>query len=268
MDRVHYPWERAGMLVLAHISDLHLDGTGQATERVERVRDRLWGLPGKVDALLVTGDIADHGAEAEYEEAARVLGLRDAGTPARSAPFSVLTCPGNPHSRVPYRKALLGAPAADGPINSVHVFDDAAVLMCDSSIPGRDEGEFDEETYAWIEATLDELDGTLPALLAFHHPPVALHHPLPDAYALRQPDELAALLARRPEIAGLITGHAHTPAATVFAGRPLVVGPGVTWTLRLPWEGEGAADRDAPPGFAFHVLDDEGRLTSHFRVVG
>ncbi|WP_406333714.1 metallophosphoesterase [Streptomyces sp. NBC_00203] len=249
------------MLVLAHISDLHLDGTARATERAERVRDRLWELPGKVDALLVTGDIADHGAEAEYEEAARMLGLRDGG-----APFPVLTCPGNHDSRAPYRKALLGHPAAEGPVNSVHVFDEAAVLMCDSSIPGRDEGEFDKETYAWIEATLDELDGGLPALLAFHHPPVVLHHPLPDAYQLGQPRSLAALLERRPEVAGLITGHAHTPAATTFAGRPLVVGPGVTWTLRLPWEGEGAADRDAPPGFAFHVLDDERRLTSHFRV--
>lgn len=152
------------MLVLAHISDLHLDGTARATERAERVRDRLWGLPGKVDALLVTGDIADHGTEAEYEEAARVLGLRDG-----AAPFPVLTCPGNHDSRAPYRKALLGEPAADGPVNGVHVFDDAAVLMCDSSIPGRDEGELDEETYAWIEATLDELNGDVPALLAFHH---------------------------------------------------------------------------------------------------
>ncbi|MGW3408497.1 phosphodiesterase [Streptomyces sp. NPDC000888] len=249
------------MLVLAHISDLHLDGTERATERAQRVRDRLWALPGRVDALLVTGDIADHGSEAEYEEAARVLGLRDSATP-----FPVLTCPGNHDSRAPYHKVLLGEPAADGPVNSVHVFDDAAVLMCDSSIPGRDEGELDEETYAWIEATLDELNGAVPALLAFHHPPVALHHPLPDAYQLRRPGSLAALLERRPEVAGLITGHAHTPAATSFAGRPLVVGPGVTWTLRLPWEGEGAADRDAPPGFAFHVLDDEGRLTSHFRV--
>jgi len=50
------------MLVLAHISDLHLDGTGRATERAERVRDLLWGLPGRVDALLVTGDIADRDA--------------------------------------------------------------------------------------------------------------------------------------------------------------------------------------------------------------
>jgi 3',5'-cyclic AMP phosphodiesterase CpdA len=214
-----------------------------------------------VDALLVTGDIADHGTEAEYEEAARILGLRDGG-----APFPVLTCPGNHDSRAPYRKALLGRPAADGPVNSAHVFDDGAVLMCDSSLPGSDEGELDEETYDWIEATLDELDGDVPTLLAFHHPPVALHHPLPDSCRLRRPDRLAALVERRTEIAGLVTGHAHTPAATAFAG-PLVVGPGVTWTLRLPWEGEQVADRDAPVGLAFHVLDDEGRLTSHFRTV-
>ncbi|MGW7725401.1 metallophosphoesterase [Streptomyces canus] len=250
------------MLVLAHISDLHLDGSARSTERAERVRDRLWGLPGHVDALLVTGDIADHGAEAEYEEAARILGLHE-GDP----PFPVLTCPGNHDSRAPYRKAMLRRPAGDGPVNSVQVFDGGAVLMCDSSIPGSDEGALDEETYTWIEATLDELDGTLPALLAFHHPPVALHHPLPDSYRLKEPGRLAALLERRPEIAGLVTGHAHTPAATVFAGRPLVVGPGVTWTLRLPWEGEQVADRDAPVGLAFHVLDDDGRLTTHFRVV-
>ncbi|MGW3117140.1 metallophosphoesterase [Streptomyces sp. NPDC001107] len=250
------------MLVLAHISDLHLDGTVRATERAERVRDRLWALPRPVDALLVTGDIADNGAEAEYEEAARILGLREA-----DAPFPVLTCPGNHDSRAPYRKALLGQPAADSPVNSVHVFDDGAVLMCDSSVPGRDEGALDEETYDWIEATLDELDGSLPALLAFHHPPVALHHPLPDSYQLGDPGRLARLLERRPEIAGLVTGHAHTPAASVFAGRPLMVAPGVTWTLRLPWEGEQIADRDAPVGLAFHVLDDDGRLTTHFRVV-
>ncbi|WP_217145188.1 phosphodiesterase [Streptomyces sp. AC627_RSS907] len=250
------------MLVLAHISDLHLDGSPRATERAERVRDRLWRLPGRVDALLVTGDIADHGTEAEYEEAARILGLRDG-----SAPFRVLTCPGNHDSRAPYRKALLGRPAADGPVNEVHVFDGGAVLMCDSSIPGSDEGELDEETYDWIEDTLDELDGERPAVLAFHHPPTALHHPLPDSCLLRAPERLTALLDRRPEISGVITGHAHTPAATAFAGRPLVVGPGVTWTLRLPWEGEQVADRDAPVGLAYHVLDGTGRLTSHFRTV-
>jgi 3',5'-cyclic AMP phosphodiesterase CpdA len=250
------------MLVLAQISDLHLDGTPRATARARRVIDHLRALPGPLDALLVTGDIADHGAESEYEEAAKLLGLHDG-----DAPFPVLTCPGNHDSRAPYRKALLREPAAEGPVNRAHHVGGAVVLMCDSSIPGADEGRLDEETYGWLEDTLDGLDGETPVLLAFHHPPVALHHPLPDAYQLAQPRALAALLERRPEIAGIIAGHAHTPAATVFAGRPLVIGPGVTWTLRLPWEGEGVADRNAPVGLAFHILDDERRLTTHFRVV-
>ncbi|MBB6417322.1 UDP-2,3-diacylglucosamine pyrophosphatase LpxH [Streptomyces sp. AK010] len=55
---------------------------------------------------------------------------------------------------------------------------------------------------------------------------MAPHHPLPDSYQLRHPGRLADLLARRPEIAGLITGHAHTPAAASFAGRPWSSGPG------------------------------------------
>ncbi|WP_338701666.1 metallophosphoesterase [Streptomyces sp. Q6] len=250
------------MLVLAQISDLHLDGTPRATERARRVMDHLRALPGGVDALLVTGDIADHGAESEYEEAAALLGLHD---PA--SPFPVLTCPGNHDSRAPYRKALLREAAADGPVNSAHRVGGAAILMCDSSVPGADEGALDEETYGWIEEELDALDGDTPALIAFHHPPVALHHPLPDRYRLDQPRSLARLLESRPEIVAVIAGHAHTPAATTFAGRPLIAGPGVTWTLRLPWEGEQVADRAAPVGFAFHVLDDERRLTTHFRTV-
>ncbi|NGO74968.1 phosphodiesterase [Streptomyces sp. YC504] len=244
------------MLVLAQISDLHLDGTDRARERAARVIARLREVP--VDALLVTGDIADHGAAAEYEEAAELLA---------DLPYPVLTCPGNHDVREAYRKALLGQAASDAPVNSVEVVSGTAVLMCDSSIPGQDDGRLSPGTYDWIERTLDGLGTDVPALLAFHHPPIALHAPLPDSYPLHEPGRLAELLERRPQIRALITGHAHTPAATVFAGRPVAVGPGVTWTLRLPWEGDAVADRAADPGFALHVLDDEGRLTTHFRSV-
>lgn len=250
------------MLLLAQISDLHLDGTARATERADRVMTHLRELPRPVDALLVTGDIADHGTESEYEEAARLL----------AAPFPVLPCPGNHDVRAAYRKALLGepggdGPGGDGPVNRVHHIKGVAILMIDSTVPGRDEGHLDAETRGWITATLDGLGDGTPALLAFHQPPVALHHPLPDAYQLQQPEWLGELLAARPQVAAVLTGHAHTAAASAFAGRPLVVGPAATWTLRLPWEGEEAADREQPPGLAFHVLDDAHRLTTHFRVI-
>ncbi|PWS47740.1 metallophosphoesterase [Streptomyces sp. FT05W] len=244
-------------VLLAQISDLHLDGSERATRRAERVMDHLRALPRPVDAVLVTGDIADHGAEAEYEEAARIL----------AAPFPVLPCPGNHDARPAYRTALLGEERGTGPVNRVHHIAGVAILMCDSTVPGRDEGRLDEETLAWIDTTLAELPCGTRSLIAFHQPPVELHHPLPDSCMLERPGDLAALLDAHPRVAAVLTGHAHTAAASAFAGRPLIVGPAVTWTLRMPWEGDHAADRDQPPGLAFHVLDDDGRLTTHYRVV-
>lgn len=244
-------------LLLAQISDLHLDGTERATRRAVRVMDHLRALPRPVDAVLVTGDIADHGAEAEYEEAARIL----------AAPFPVLPCPGNHDVRPAYRKALLGEAPEAGPVNRVHHVAGVAILMCDSTIPGRDEGRLDERTLAWIDSTLAGLPEGQRALIAFHQPPVELHHPLPDSGMLERPGDLAALLDAHPRVAAVLTGHAHTAAASVFAGRPLIVGPAITWTLRMPWEGDRPADREQPPGLAFHILGDDGRLTTHYRVV-
>jgi Icc protein len=249
------------MVLLAQISDLHLDGTARATERATRVLDHLRALPRPVDAVLVTGDIADHGAPSEYEEAARLL----------AAPFPVLPCPGNHDVRPAYRKALLGENPDTGPINRVHHVGGTAILMCDSSIPDHDEGQLAAETLAWIAATLDGLPTGTPALIAFHHPPTVLHQPYVDSIRLQDTAGLAALLDRHPEVVALLVGHAHTAAASTFAGRPLVVAPAVTWTLRLPWEGGGSAGRgiadlDQPPALAYHVLD-EGHLTTHYRVL-
>ncbi|MEU6300515.1 metallophosphoesterase [Streptomyces erythrochromogenes] len=245
------------MTLLAHISDLHLDGSERATQRAIRVMDYLRALPYPVDALLVTGDIADHGEEAEYEEAAQIL----------AAPFPVLTCPGNHDARPAYRKALLGEAPEHGPINRAHDIAGTTILMCDSTIPGRDEGRLDAQTLAWIDTTLTARTQGTPALIAFHQPPVELHHPLPDSCMLEEPGALADLIDAHPQVAAVLTGHAHTAAASTFAARPLIVGPAITWTLRMPWEGEQAADRDQPPGLAFHILDDDRRLITHYRVV-
>jgi Icc protein len=248
-------------MLLAQISDLHLDGEARATERATRVVDYLRSLTRRPDAVLVTGDIADHGAPAEYAEAAALLARIDA---------PVFTCPGNHDDRTAYRKVLLGeeAPTA-APVNRLHHAAGHAFLMLDSSIPGEDPGLLDDETLEWLARTLDDL-GDTPALPAFHHPPAVLHHPYVDSTALTHPGRLAEVLAGRGNVPAILTGHAHTPAATMFAGIPLLVAPGVTSTLRLPWEpGEGLTSRTAPPGVAFHVLGENGggAITTHFRTV-
>ncbi|MGW4898453.1 metallophosphoesterase [Kitasatospora sp. NPDC004240] len=254
------------MLTIAHFSDIHLgqdhdgDGGARARERAERVMAYLDALPGPLDAVLVTGDLADHGLPGEYEQVAEVLDSR----------HPVLHCPGNHDVRGPYRRVLLGEEPADGPIDTVRRLPGADVFLLDSSIPGSDEGRLARETLDRLDAALAEGDQDRPALVTFHHPPVELHLPYVDPIRQFGEERLAAVLARHPRVAALLCGHAHTGAATRFAGLPLLVAPGVVSTVTLACEsGEdgGQVVFDQPPMVAFHVLDDQGRLTTHFRAV-
>ncbi|MEU2971380.1 metallophosphoesterase [Nocardiopsis alba] len=244
--------------LIAHISDLHLDGTEETTRRATRTVDHLRSLHRSPDLLVVSGDIADHGAPEEYEQAAALLDL----------PFPVLVCPGNHDDRAALRSGLLGQDPSDGPVDTEHRGTGFTVLACDTSIPGRDDGHLGTETLERVRRTLDELPEDIPVLLAMHHPPVRLHHPLPDRLALDNVEDLVALLEEYPRVAGVLAGHAHTGAAATLTGRPVLVAPGVTSTLSMPWETEEArAVRTRPPGIAFHVLAEDASLTTHFRSV-
>jgi 3',5'-cyclic AMP phosphodiesterase CpdA len=243
------------MLLIAHISDIHLGRRPEAIERTERVMRYLHGLRRPVDAVLVTGDLADHGTEAEYQAVREAL----------SSPLPVLLCPGNHDDRAAYRGVLLGEPASEAPINTAHAVGGAVFAMCDSTIPGRNEGLLADETLDWLDALLGRTDG--PVFVCFHHPPVVLHHALLDSIRQQREERLAALAGRHANLAAFLCGHGHTAATTDFAGRPLRVAPGVLSTGRLDWEPEEELeDFDAPPGVAFHIYD-EGRLTTHYRVV-
>ncbi len=251
------------MIVIAHLSDVHIGATAESAGRCDAVMRYLDALPGDLDAVLVTGDIADHGLPAEYEAAAKLLTSR----------HPIVIGPGNHDRRPEFRRFLLGEePAggpAEGPVNQVLHTGRAVYAMCDSSIPGRDDGHLDDETLDWLEGVLDGADQ--PVFVAFHHPPVTLQSPPIDAIRLHETGRLERLLAGRAGVPAVLVGHSHMAAATTFAGWPLLVGGGVVSTLKLPWEGAVSfatgISYDQPPMLAFHVLDDDGRLTTHYRVV-
>ncbi|MER5865971.1 metallophosphoesterase [Kitasatospora sp. NPDC002040] len=248
------------MIVIAHLSDTHLDGSQRATDRTRAVLEHLNGLPYDLDAVLVTGDIADHGLPAEYRLARELLDTR----------HPLLTLPGNHDDRSAFRSDLLGQDPSAAPLNRLHVTPRFAVALCDSTIPGRDDGRLDDGTLDWLDRALGSVE--VPVLVAFHHPPVLLGIPYLDGLRQFGADRLAALTARHPHVAAFLCGHAHVSAVTTFAGRPLTVAPGVVSTARLPWESRPAPDshvhHDLPPALAFHVLGDDGRLTTHIRSCG
>lgn len=242
------------MLLLAHVSDLHLDGGERRHERAQRVLTAVDQLVEPVDALLVTGDLTDHGTDDEYREVQALLAGR-----------RVLHCPGNHDDRAAYRRVLLDDASGDNPINAVHDLAGGRVVTYDSTIPGEGGGELSASTHEWLAGVLADAPDT-PTLLAFHHPPTPLHSPGIDAIRQRSAERLEAVLGVSPQVVGLLCGHAHTAAAATVAGRPLLVAPGVASGLRLPWEGSLMLDGGLPPGLAFHVLDGH-HLTTHFRIV-
>jgi Icc protein len=238
-------------MLLVQVSDLHLDGSPRRRQRAARVMAYVNRLR-DVAAVLVSGDIADHGRPAEYEQARELL----------ASPHRVLTCPGNHDAREPYESVLLGRAPSGGAVNEAHEVGEVLVAMCDSSRPGRADGLLDEATLSWLDAALaDRL-----ALVCLHHPPAPMRQPMIDDILLEEPDRLAAVLDRHPGVLAVLCGHAHTAAATTFAGRPCLVAPGVVSTFRLPAEHAGDLDYDLPPAVALHVLES-GHLTTHYRTV-
>jgi 3',5'-cyclic AMP phosphodiesterase CpdA len=248
--------EDGAVITFAHLSDLHIDGGSRNSARTAQAVAYLAGLPAPVDAVLVTGDLTEAGRPVDY---AMVLDL--------VAPLTVpvLFCPGNHDSRQAFRAGLLGLDGP-GPANQAVEVAGASFLLCDSVVPGSPGGLLDEETLAWLDSALAG-PAEKPAFVALHHPPVALGIPELDVMRLSNPDALAEVLSGHPRVAGVFCGHAHTGAASTFAGLPVLVAPGVKSTTLLPWEHvDSETAYDLPVGLAFHLYTD-GVLTTHFRAL-
>ncbi|MEU7765465.1 metallophosphoesterase [Nocardia sp. NPDC049190] len=248
------------MILVAQVSDTHFDVGTRNAERVRRVMAFLADLRRRPDAVLVTGDITESGAPEQYTAAKRTF---DTDIP-------VYAIPGNHDDRASFRTALLGEPASDAPVNHAHRVGDLTVVLLDSSIPGEPGGRLTDETYDWLRGVLAAAPDRKPVLLALHHPPAHLFSPVVDEISLADPQQFADLVAGDDRIIGVLTGHAHSAATTMFAGRPLLVAPstasvlGGDWELELP---DHVMDYAPDPAVTLHVIDENHRLTTHFRTV-
>ncbi len=239
-------------MLVAHLSDLHLDGSARSGERARRVVDHVRALSPRPDLVLVTGDVADHGAPEEYDRAAELLAGLDAHL-----------VPGN-HDRREAMRTMLGLPA-DGPITSTVEVGRTVVVLADSHVPGHDHGELARESAVLVEEAAAE---RRPLIVALHHPPLRIGSRLLDPIRLLDPEPLLAPLRAREAPRVVLCGHAHTALSTAVEGIPVRIAPGVASTLRLPYEPEpDTLDRQAPPGLALHHLDeDTGELHTHVRT--
>ncbi len=244
------------MLVIAHVSDTHFgNAVRDPSRRNAAVMDHLLAMSPRPDVLVVTGDVADHGLPEEYVEARAWLERWD-------GPLAV--CPGNHDVRDAF-VAGLGVPS-----RTVVETRGARFVMLDSLIDADDTGRVDpgrlgDDQLAWLEARLAEDAG--PTYVCLHHPPTTIDLELMDPIRLLDGAAAEAVLARHPHVVATLVGHAHTMAATTFAGRPLLIGGGVVSTVTADAEAPPTLWYDAPPSFALHLVGDDGRVTTHWRAL-
>jgi Icc protein len=232
-------------LTLLHLSDPHLDG---GPERAQRLRDVLDLLPAsrRPDATVVTGDVADTGAAEAYAQFRSVMDGR--------GPW--LAAPGNHDHAGRFADAF----TAGEPVSALDA-DGLRIIGVDVTVPGHDHGELRPEV---ADLAAAKAAGAGAAVLAFHQLPVPIGHSYIDSMPLVRPEALAELVARIGTVAAILCGHAHTAAASTFAGVPLLLAPGIVSALGPDPDRTPLTNREHPPGLALHRFDADGTVTSSF----
>ncbi|HEX4731913.1 MAG TPA: phosphodiesterase [Solirubrobacterales bacterium] len=248
--------------LLAQISDLHLGEPAISGVKPKKslleVIAAIEKLPNRVDAILVTGDLAEHAKPEEYRLAAKLVGRL-------GVPFYVL--PGNHDDRATMREAFALPGSADEPIDYAVDLGPVRLVVVDSTIPGEVRGGFEPEQLRWLDAQLAAAP-TQPTIVAMHQPPLAtaiadwdsVNQPLPERRAL------AAVIERHPQVRVIVGGHLHRIAASSLAGRPVLVAPSTFVQARPDFEGETVKLKGLSRGFVLHALRGD-ELSSQVEIL-
>jgi len=193
------------------------------------------------DMVLVTGDLAHEETAASYD---RLAGL----------PGPVYCLPGNHED-----KALLAEVCARTQLRWERRLQVGGwqILLLDSARPPEPAGYLAPGELTFLDQALGEKPHA-PALIALHHPPLAVNSPWLDPMGLVNGGELLAILDRHPQVRGVVFGHIHQRFETVrrhvqFLGCP------ATCAQFLPGAARSALD-DRPPGYRWLRLAPEGAM--------
>lgn len=221
-------------MIIAHITDLHVRPRGLPAMRVcetntltERALRRIAEFHPKPDALVISGDLTNNGLPSEYAALAEML--------RRLIDIPVYVIPGNHDHRENLRAALGHLPGVTShPTFIQFAVDDLPVriVMLDTHIPGKTDGELCAERLAWLDATLAAAPDK-PTIMVMHHPSFACGIQHMDGIILRDPAAFNAIIARHTQVHLVLTGHHHRQITTRIAHATAMIGPGVAHIVDL-----------------------------------
>jgi 3',5'-cyclic AMP phosphodiesterase CpdA len=212
---------------LVQLTDLHLVAEGDdlpggvdTAAVLESALQTIAGAGIAPAALVLTGDLTEHGRPEEYR---RLRAIVEPAAARLGVPL--VYAAGNHDDRAALREHLLGVPGSAAPLDHTVRVGDLRIIVLDSTVPGHPHGTLEPEQLAWLRAEMSE-PAPAGTVLALHHPPLPSAVPLAASIPLVNRPELAAALAGS-DVRLVLAGHTHVASAgtlggiTVWTGGPL-----------------------------------------------
>jgi len=259
-------------LLIAQLTDVHIGFDPDARpEELNRIRfravlERLERAPHKLDFMVLSGDLTDHGDRDSFAKIAAVLG---------KMPCPLLPLVGNHDDREELRRAFPDTPCEDEFVHYVVERDGLRIICLDTFEEGRHGGAFCIRRRDWLKAQL-AAGGDTPSVIFMHHPPIVSGidwmDPAPDEQWIAHFAD--AVEGHQHAIRAIHCGHLHRRVAARFRGIPLGITPSVAPLVALdlrPIDENRADNRSLittePPSYALHYWDGQD-LVTHYESCG
>lgn len=255
-------------VLVAQISDLHIKAHGKLSYgkvdtlgALHKVIARLNALQPRPDTVVITGDLVDFGHQAEYQTLKEALQTLE-------IPFWLLA--GNHDDRQMLRKVFADQPylfqqqefiqweGECGPLR---------LLALDSTMPQQSPGALCTVRLGWLEERLSA-EPMRPTLVMLHHPPFISGIEHMDRQRLVNPQALAEVIERHPQVERVLCGHLHRSMQINFAGTLACSAPGVSHQVVFDLRKQGPANFCLEPaGFLLHRWTADQGVITHQCVI-
>ena len=258
-------------MLVAQLSDPHIFARGVLMEGLVDTAANLSLALSSLDQLapvpafvLLSGDLVNDGEPDQYDHLKELLG-------GRLESFIVVA--GNHDDRVELRSLfpqLSSVGSGDDPIDYVIDVDregrQLSLVVLDTTVPGEHAGSLDETQLEWLDQQLaNRRDREV--LIAQHHPPFSSGIGFMDSYGLQGSQAQAAVVAKYPNVASVISGHLHRPATASWGGTVAFASPSTAAQVSPSFNGEGTSYTYEPGMLSLHWWTTEG-IASHVRPIG
>jgi 3',5'-cyclic AMP phosphodiesterase CpdA len=257
-------------ITFVHLTDTHiLDNPGDNTYGIDtaasfrQVIAEIEALKVEPAFVLLTGDLANHGTEAAYNH---LKSLIEETIQGWNVPYFMNL--GNHDTRTTFRKVFLNdeSVAEEAPHYTRDMVGDVRVIMLDSKVVGGIHGHLDQVQLEWLDK---QLATPAPAgtVIGLHHPPVNRGIPRKgeEMLLLDNGDALAEVIEGR-DVLGILSGHTHVPASSIFAGSLISIGAATAFLGAVSTRDGGATLTGA--GFNICSIRGERLITNSYILPG